>query len=524
MFESGARRSPARTASAVLLVLGALGGVLALLVFGVLGDLESARETLTASDFLERLGFSLAQAAIATAIGLAVGLPASWLLSRGGLPARGLLAFALAAPLAFPGVVVGLGLNRIVDGEIVPRALVVGAHAIFAVAAVTWLVTPAWAAGERQASEDARTLGAGRLRAYFAGTGRHLVRAVRVAGSLAFWYAFAAAGTVAILGGSDATTTESVLAFGTPTEIARPALTDALTASSGVVALLQVGVGLLVLLLGGLRWPRPSLRRPRAHRAVLAIGSLYLLAVIGAAWAPIVAVAAEAARHSALGEVANATVAGREGWQLLAWTGILGALSGVLATLLAWLGSALEGSTSGGRRSPLGRATLLLPAALTGATIGWAGLVAADRAGFDLNRTYVLTVAAHALIAYPFALRVLAVRRRTARTILEDAVLLGATERTVRWRWMGRRTVMALGSATLLSFVLSACEVAATSLLTPWEATPAALGVLRGWEDDGAGQVSAAMYALGAVLTATTVVAFALAEWLRRAATRTEAG
>ncbi|MCA9851328.1 MAG: hypothetical protein KC461_11870, partial [Dehalococcoidia bacterium] len=110
----------------------------------------------------------------------------------------------------------------------------------------------------------------------------------------AFWYAFAAAGTVAILGGSDATTTESVLAFGEPTAILRPALTDGLTASSGAVALVQVGVGLLVLLLGGLRWPRPTTRRPSAHRAVLAIGSLYLLAVIGATWAPTVAVAAEA--------------------------------------------------------------------------------------------------------------------------------------------------------------------------------------------------------------------------------------
>ena len=498
--------------------------MLAFLVIGLLDDLDSARDTLTGSDFLARLGFSFAQAGIATAIGLAIGLPASWLLSRGGLPARGLLAFALAAPLAFPGVVVGLGLERIADGQIVPRALVVGAHAIFATAAVTWLVTPAWAAGDRQATEDARTLGAGRLGAYLAGTGRYLLPAVRVTAAVAFWYAFAAAGTVAILGGSDATTTESVLAFGEPTAILRPALTDGLTASSGAVALVQVGVGLLVLLLGGLRWPRPTTRRPSAHRAVLAMGSLYLLAVIGATWAPTVAVAAEAARDSALGEVAGATVAGREGWQLLAWTGILGGLAALLATGLAWLGSAFEASTEGGRRSGLGRLALLLPAALTGATIGWAGLVIADRAGFDLNRTYVLTIIAHALIAYPFAIRVLAVRRRTSRAILEDAVLLGATERAVRWRWMGRRTLMALGSAALLSFVLSACEVAAASLLTPWEATPAALGVLRGWESDGAGAIPAPVYALGAVLTAVTVVAFALAEWLRRAATRMEAG
>ena len=72
MFESGARRSPARTASAVLLALVALGGVLAFLVIGLLDDVDSARDTLTGSDFLARLGFSFAQAGIATAIGLAI--------------------------------------------------------------------------------------------------------------------------------------------------------------------------------------------------------------------------------------------------------------------------------------------------------------------------------------------------------------------------------------------------------------------------------------------------------------------
>lgn len=522
MFESGARRSFARTALAVLLALAALGGVLAVLVLAVLDDPDAAGDLLASPDFLDRLAFSLAQAGIATAIGLAAGLPASWLLSRGGLPARELLAFALAAPLAIPGVVVALGIERIADGEVVPRVLVVGAHAIFATAAVTWLVTPAWAAGDAHASEDARVLGAGRLGAYFAGTGRHLRHAVQSAAALAFWYAFAAAGTVAILGGADATTMESGLAFGQPATFGRPEVNDALSAESSAVALPQVVVGVVVLLVGGTRWPHPATRRPRAHRAVAAIGSLYLLALIGVSWAPAVAVVVEAVDSSALGDIATATVAGHEGGRLLAWTGILGAASAALATLLAWPGALIAGSTGGGRRSWIGRGVLALPVVLTGATAGWAGLLLADRAGFDLDRTYVLTIGAHALIAYPFALRVLGTRRRAPRVLLEDAVLLGATERSVRWHWLGRRTAMALGSAALLSFVLSACEVAAANLLTPGEATPAALGVLRGWEGDAA--TPGEVYGLGAVLTAATVIAFATAEWLRRAATRMETG
>ncbi|MGE3961244.1 MAG: hypothetical protein AB7F65_06130 [Dehalococcoidia bacterium] len=523
MFEFGSSRSTARTVVAVLLMVAALGATVAFLTLGVLDAPDAAEDLLADRDVLDRLTFSIAQAAAAAAIGLAAGLPASWLLSRHGLPARGLLGFLLAAPIAIPGVVVALGLDLLAGGEILPRVLVVAAHSVFACAVVTWLVAPAWASGDRHATEDARLLGAGAWSAFLAGTGRQLPGAVRAAAALAFWYAFAGAATVTVLGGGDATTLESTLAFGEPPTIARPEVSDALAAESGSVALAQFVLGAIVLALGGTRWPRPTGRRGRAPRAIVALGAIYLLALIGITWAPAVAVATEAAQASALAEVADAIVAGDEGLRLLAWTGILGMLAAALATTLAWLGAAAFARPTGGRRGALGRALLVLPAALTGAVVGWAGLVLAEGAGLDLERTYVLTVAAHALIAYPFALRLLSMRRRPPRMLLEDAVLLGGSEREVRWRWMGRRTLLTLMSAALVSFAISAGEVAATNLLTPGEATPAVLGILRGWED-GAGATPPEVYALGTVLAALTVVAFGVAEWLRRAAARVEAG
>lgn len=535
MFDSG-RRGPSDSAGksprkrvaggaiGTLLVLAAVGGLVSLLVLESLEFSEAWRDLFEDRDYLERLAFSLAQAAAATTIGLAVGLPASWFLSRGSLPLRGLFALLVAAPLAIPGVVLALGIELIADGQIVPRALVILAHAVFATAVVTWLVTPAWAAGDPRAAEAARLLGARPLRAYLIGAGRHLPSAVRLSAALAFWYAFAAAGTVAILGGAEAATTESVLAFGDPVTVARPTVDSAFGAQQSAVALIQLLVGVLVITLGGLRWPRTSVVRPRAGRVVNVLGVLYLLGLTAALWSPLGWVVNEAITGGGFDGLANARIGGRDVTALAAWTGILAAFSALAATVIAGLGAAFFSRPSRGVRGNVMRWTLALPAALTGAAIGWGGLLLADELGMNLDRTYALTIGAHALIAYPFALRILGVRRDVDEILLEDAILLGATERRARWRWGRRQTLMALASAFLVAVVLSAGEVAAASLLTPGDATPAALGLLRGWAEAGSLAAPGQVYAVGAALAATTVIAFVGAEWLRRAASRVEAG
>src|SRR5690606_16669272 len=116
----------------------------------------------------------------------------------------------------------------------------------------------------------------------FVGTGRHVPGAIRIAAALAFWYAFAGAGTVAILGGAEGVTTESALAFGDPASFAptaAPLVEDDAGAQRAVVALVQVAVGAAILAFGGLRWPQPAIVRPRAGRGVVILGVLYLLAV-----------------------------------------------------------------------------------------------------------------------------------------------------------------------------------------------------------------------------------------------------
>ena len=99
---------------------------------------------------------------------------------------------------------------------------------------------------------------------------------------------------------------------------------------------------------------------------------------------------------------------------------------------------------------------------------------------------------------------------RSVRLQVDAAI---AARRLARWAAAG----------AVLRRRITAGEVAAASLLTPQNATPAALGILRGWSE-ARGAPPVEVYAVGAALTGVAVIAFAGAEWLRRAASRVEAG
>lgn len=509
------------------LVFAATVGVIALLASSsvdVPGSTTEAWDTLLSDDsYMDRLAFSVAQAAVAVAIGLGLGVPASWFLGLRGIPIRPLLTVLLIAPLAVPGVALALGVRALEFDALRPEALIIGAHSLFAVAAVVWLLTPAWRTPSAHLTEAARLLGAGHWRAYRAGSGEQLPRAARRAAALAFVYAFASVAPVVLLGGAEHATTEAHLAF---FAVASAPLTDlgdrALVAQQSAAALVQVAVVGMVLLAGGVRWPRASvIARPASGWAIVP-GTLYLLALAATVAAPLVALGREAVAVESFNAVLDAEVGGDGVRSLLGWTALYAALAGLGATLLAWPAShALSSSTATGSARLL-VAAVALPAALAGAALGWGGGVLADLAGVDLDRTYALTIAAHVLLAYPFALRILgAPRGRGGRQAMEAALLLGQSPRAAAWRVRGRRTAQALLGAALVSAVLSAGEVAAANLLTPGEARPAALGLLRAAASPP--PEAGAIYAVAALLSLMTVVAFACAEWLRRRAGRAEA-
>ena len=168
------------------------------------------------SEFSEVLGnqslrgvawFSLWQALISTIATLALGLPATWALSRftfrGSRIARGIL----TAPFVLPAVVVAAGVLAITDSRGV--APIIWAHVVFNVSVILRIVGPRWSMMNHRLEYGAATLGARPSRAFTLVVWPQISDAVISAATLVFIYCFTSFGVIAILGGVSRRTLES---------------------------------------------------------------------------------------------------------------------------------------------------------------------------------------------------------------------------------------------------------------------------------------------------------------------------
>ena len=100
---------------------------------------------------------------------LAVSIPAGYALARRKLPWRALIMLAFLLPQAFPAVPIYINIARIfysygLNGTITGVVLVHTTHGlVFSV----WIATAAFAAGDRELEEAARSIGATPLRSFF---------------------------------------------------------------------------------------------------------------------------------------------------------------------------------------------------------------------------------------------------------------------------------------------------------------------------------------------------------------------
>ena len=151
--------------------------------------------------------FSLWQALISTIATLALGLPATWALSRftfrGSRIARGIL----TAPFVLPAVVVAAGVLAITDSRGV--APIIWAHVVFNVSVILRIVGPRWSMVNHRLEYGAATLGARPSRAFTLVVWPQISDAVISAATLVFIYCFTSFGVIAILGGVSRRTLES---------------------------------------------------------------------------------------------------------------------------------------------------------------------------------------------------------------------------------------------------------------------------------------------------------------------------
>lgn len=490
--------------------------------WGTLGDVLAAPATRAV------LWFTLWQAALSTLLTLALGLPAAYAFARHDFKGRGVCQAILTAAFVMPTVVVAVAFRSALAplglGTGLPAILL--AHCFFNYVVVVRTVGAVWANLDRSLADAARTLGATRWQAFRAVTLPLLTPAIVSAAVIVFVFTFTSFGVVLLLGGSRYATVE--------VEIWRR-WTQALDPAAAIGLALCQMAAIAAVVAVSLRFARRRGRTlPLRNRAAgvsgrgwspvvvanVAVGAL----VIGVPLVVLVARAFGASGGSLFGNWAALARNPQQGVLTVApLRAVLNSVAiAAVATVVAVVvgGCAAVVITRRGRAGPTlaGRlldVALVLPLAASAVTIALGFLVAFDRPPLDLRTSPLLIPLAHALVAVPFVVRLVAPRLSGIDVRLHEAAsTLGASARQ-RWRLVDLPIVWrALAVAAGFAFCISLGEFGATLFLARPDLPTVPVAIERLLSRPGTANLGQAM-ALSVVLMAVTVVVVLALERLR---------
>ncbi len=473
--------------------------------------------TLATAEVWRLVGFTVAQAAGATAVAVVAGLPVAFLLARTRLPGLGLVRVIILVPFVLPSVVVGLAFRALLpDGGVWAIVL---ANAFFNVAVVARTVAGLWTHLDRRAEDAARALGASRLRTFTGVTLPALAPAIGSAAAVVFLFCATSFGVVLILGGARLRTLETEIYLRTVE------LLD--LSGAAALSLLQLGAVVAALSVGAVmrRRRETALRlRGQAESARKPAGGEWW--VVAAAFAVVAALLVPVATL-----VARSFAAGFGGYRALTGFGYEGSLgiSGFDAarnSLAAATDATLIAVTLGTMASvvlvSLARnrvryvevidTAFMLPLGVSAVTVGFGYLITLDLLPGDLRTSAALVPLAQALVVTPLVIRImLPVLRSIDERLRQAAATLGASP----WRvWREVDVPMAgrsLGTAAAFGFVVALGEFGATSFLArPDTATlPVAIARLISRPGELNNEMA---YAACTLLIAVTVAVVAIVE------------
>jgi thiamine transport system permease protein len=465
------------------------------------------------------VGFTVAQAAAATAVAVVAGLPVAFLLARTNLPGLWLVRVIVLVPFVLPSVVVGLAFRALLpDGGVWAIVL---ANAFFNVAVVARTVAGLWTHLDRRAEDAARALGASRLRTFTAVTLPALAPAVGSAAAVVFLFCATSFGVVLILGGGQLRTLETEIYLRTVE------LLD--LSGAAALSLLQLGAVLAVLTIGAIarRRRETALRlRGRAESARRPAGGEW--AVVALAYAVVAALLVP------VGTLVARSLSTLDGWRALTGFGYEGSLqiSGldavrnslaaatdatVLAVTLGTMASVVLVSMARDRVRyvEVVDTAFMLPLGVSAVTVGFGYLITLDLLPGDLRTSAALVPLAQALVVTPLVIRImLPVLRSIDERLRQAAASLGAGP----WRvWREVDVPMAgrsLLTAAAFGYVVALGEFGATSFLArPDTATlPVAIARLISRPGELNNQMA---YAACTLLVVVTVAVVAIVEWVR---------
>ncbi len=507
------RRLPLAAAAAIPVAFLAVFFVYPLAAIVRRGLDASGSDSFATGETLRIAWFTTWQAALSTALTLAVGLPLAWVVGRFAFRGRSLVLALVLVPFVLPTLVVATAFVSLLPDRLDQSIwAILLAHAFFNVAVVVRVVGGYWAGLSRTTEAAAAMLGAGPWRRLREVTLPQLAPALAAASALTFLFSFTSFGVIVVLGGPGIATLE--------TEIYNQAarLFDLRTAA--VLSVVQLAAVATIVLVasrlegtlagrGGPRTSRRTLQRPRGRERWLVASVLGVSA--GLLGLPVAALVRRSVStpdgigldyFSSLGRETNVllvtpleTVFNSFVFAAVA-TGLALAVGGLLAVALArirpgWLD-----------------ALILLPLGASAVMLGFGFVIAFDEPPLELRASAALVPIAQALVAAPFVVRIVAPTLRSIRPELrEAAALLGASPLRVRREIDLPLVVRALGGAAGFAFAIALGEFGATIFVAQAERPTLPVAIFRflgrpGAENQGTAAALAVVLALLAAAAA----------------------
>ena len=536
--------------------------------------LAGVAEALAEPYYWRVLGFTVWQAALSTALTLAVGLPGAYVFARYDFPGKALLRAIATVPFVMPAVVVAVAfgallgprglLNQALQALFdLPRPplrlqgglwLVLLAHVFYNYTVVLRLVGGSWASLDPRLEQSAAVLGASPRRVLLLVTLPLLLPAVGAAALLIFIFCFTSFGVIVILGGPRMATLEVEIYLQTA-QLLRLDIAATLALIQGLCALLlslaytRLAQRAAVPL--GIQPQAAVGRRPRRPRERLLVGANILLITV-LLGTPLLALALRSvlappgsgqlfslAAYAALGENRTGaaffvppTVAIANSLRIAATTMLLALLLGVpTAYLLA--APAMQNAKCKMQNAPASSdasrlrrtrrphfafldALFMLPLGTSAATLGLGYLIALSVPGLGWLRVSPwLVPLLHTLVALPFVIRaLLPTLRARSPGQREAAAMLGATPLQAWLRVELPQIFPALLTAALFAFTVSLGEFGATLLVARPDAPTLPVMIYRFLGQPGALNYGQAL-ALSSILMLVTAGAFLALERVR---------
>ncbi len=448
------------------------------------------------------VGFTFWQAFLSTALTLALGLPAAYLLARYEFPGKRLLRVVSGVPFVLPTLVVAAAFNAVLGprGWFNQALLAAGqqplefintftailvAHIFYNTTIVLRMVGDFWSRLSPRIEQAASSLGANGWRVFTRVTLPMLAPALAAAALLVFIFNFTSFGVILVLGGPRFATLETEIYYQTVALFNLP--------TAALLALLQLLCTLVLTIVYtrlSARLSRPVEQRAPRLRLLRAQPARWLSAAFLAALALffVAPLGGLAARSVTRLETDRRQEAAAPGFTLdyyralgddprnniffapplraiqtsLLYAGATVGLALLIGLPASWLLSQQQPSRLARLLDPV----LMLPLGTSALTLGLGFIVALDTPPLDLRASPMLVPLAHTLVALPFVVRSLVPALRSIRPRLRQAAaVLGAAPaqvlRAIDIPLVGR----AILAAALFAFAISVGEFGATALI-----------------------------------------------------------